>query len=180
MEPCSEKAKIERNTILLERSNKILFGNGTPEDGMLFQFRDFMKDHQTVVNDIAEIKEKLSTITEINNELEITRRVNVELEKKIKIDEEIAVKDEIKKNAKKGLGLQTISVTGGVVIIFLTFIFQLLNYNLNRQTKEITATTDSTVNKTNIMIEGLPMETRGGTYRYAVRRADTTLTDTVK
>ena len=41
----------------LRRMNEILIGNGHPEDGLAFRFKEFMIDHKAVVENIEEIKE---------------------------------------------------------------------------------------------------------------------------
>lgn len=51
---CSQKAAIDR-------MSQILIGNGHPEDGLAFRFNEFMKDHKTVVEDIAAIKGDIKT-----------------------------------------------------------------------------------------------------------------------
>jgi hypothetical protein len=45
---------------VLDRMSRILVGNGHPEEGMAFQFKEFMKDHVRVLNDITEIKNKVT------------------------------------------------------------------------------------------------------------------------
>jgi hypothetical protein len=41
----------------LRRMNEILIGNGHPEDGLAFRFKEFMIDHKLVVADINTIKQ---------------------------------------------------------------------------------------------------------------------------
>lgn len=41
----------------IKRMNYLLIGNGEPEDGMLFKFSTFMREHKIIVDDIAEIKD---------------------------------------------------------------------------------------------------------------------------
>jgi hypothetical protein len=49
---------------LLDRMNKILVGNGAPEEGLAFRFGVFMEDHKKVVEDISEIKGKVTEAIE--------------------------------------------------------------------------------------------------------------------
>lgn len=61
---CNQTDKLDRHGEILERTSYILYGNGTPEDGLVFRFNEFMKDHTRVVNDISEIKSKVTEAIE--------------------------------------------------------------------------------------------------------------------
>jgi hypothetical protein len=53
---CLKASTIKRQGELIERIGKVTLGNGTPEDGLLFQFRSFLIDHKKSVDNVAEIK----------------------------------------------------------------------------------------------------------------------------
>ena len=59
---CTQEETIKRHNELLERTNKILYGNGTPKEGLIFRFDEFMKDHKQVVDSLVDIKTGLSDL----------------------------------------------------------------------------------------------------------------------
>jgi len=62
---CSESGKLARHSEILERTNKILYGNGAPKDGLIFRFDKFMNDHQLVVSNISDIKDSVGKLTKM-------------------------------------------------------------------------------------------------------------------
>jgi hypothetical protein len=85
--PSNGKPKIKRvivhkcsKEVVIARISEILVGNGKPDTGLAFRFSAFMDDHQRVLNDISEIKDKLSVQTQVNHEIEIQNRVKAALE----------------------------------------------------------------------------------------------------
>ena len=72
-----KKAPIKKVAILhsctqaenIRRMNEILVGNGHPEDGLAFRFKEFMADHKRVLFDIDEIKNELKNVNENYNVL---------------------------------------------------------------------------------------------------------------
>lgn len=129
----------------IAKLNLLLLGNGNIKEGAIYKMIDMASSIESLCTDVAEIKTKLSTQAEINTELEIQNRVKAELkakaEEKFKADE-AAVKI---KQSWRGLSLQTISVAGGIAIIIITLIFQLLNYNLSRQAKKTGIETENKI-----------------------------------
>jgi len=53
---CNQAERLSRHGEILERTSKILYGNGTPKDGLIFRFDKFMSDHEGLLSDISEIK----------------------------------------------------------------------------------------------------------------------------
>lgn len=138
---CVQSDVLKRHTEVLDRLSKLTIGNGTPEDGLLFKFNKFLTDHDIVINDIKEIKTKLSTVNEINTEMEIQRRVKEEKEKLLK-----ELKDsEIHNTEKKKFSWAKASVIVAALAFIVMAIFQTLNYFDGRDTKEIVTATENKV-----------------------------------
>ena len=129
------------------RLNEVTLGNGHKEDGLLFIVRKFVKEHDGVLTDIQEIKKNLSLVTQVNTELDIQNRVRIGVTQALdekKKEEEKSVDIKFK---KKGLSLTTISVIIAGTLLFINFIFQLLNYNQGRETnQEVVITKDRVEN----------------------------------
>lgn len=72
---CTQENEITRQGIFLERLGKVTLGNGHPEDGLLFMFREFLEHDKRKQEDIQLIKESIKDLNENNNVLlgEITR-----------------------------------------------------------------------------------------------------------
>jgi hypothetical protein len=165
---CSQK-------VIIDRTNLILFGNGKPEDGLAFRFREFMSDHNKVVSDISEIKKKLSTVSEINTEMEIQRRVDIEKEKMLKNAEKSEDKKDSRSNTKKTIRWQSIGVVTAILALVVTATFSICNYVLNRKTK-----TDTSTIKTDVQYM-IPEKTRGNYYDpFAKKDTAKTTKDTLK
>lgn len=126
----SQTRLAKRNTILLDRVTRATLGNGHEEDGLLFIVRKFVKEHEIVLSDISEIKDKLSTVAEINTELEIKRRLHIEKEKIAK-EARAEVEIELK---KKTYTWGKVPIITGIITVFILLIFQILNYNVTRKT----------------------------------------------
>lgn len=60
---CTESEKLNRHGEILERTSKILYGNGELKNGLVFRFDKFMDDHQQVVSDISDIKSSVSFLS---------------------------------------------------------------------------------------------------------------------
>lgn len=56
---CVQEDILKRHDVLLERQGTVLLGNGHPEDGLLFMFREFLEREKKRKEDIAEIKLKI-------------------------------------------------------------------------------------------------------------------------
>ena len=156
---CAEAKTLERHSVLLERISEVTLGNGYPEDGLLYKFRKFMDEHLVVVNDIAEIKEKLSSVTEINTTLEINRLVNVEVDKikeKMKAEQNIKV---TQVHSKKAIRWQTVGVILAGISVITLIIFQYLNYRISLKTLPVIERTDSKVDNLGTPVQ---VNTRSG------------------
>jgi len=140
---CIQKAELLRHTELLKRFNMILLGNGTPEDGLFFLFRKHIKDHDSILSDIKDIKDKLSTVTEINTEMEIQRRVKEEKEKLMKKMDD----DNIAEVEKKKFSWTKFSIVVGALAFVVMAIFQVLNYSHNIEIKDAAIATESKVDE---------------------------------
>jgi len=140
---------LNNHGIILDRLSRVTIGNGHEEDGLLFLMRAHLKEHSSIVEDIAEIKLKLSTVTEINTELEIQRRVKVEKQKILADIEEKKEKDEGKLYSKKTIRWQRIGVIAGIITACLSIIlittFSVLNYAINKETKSEVSTVTNKV-----------------------------------
>ena len=66
---CSKEETIERQGVLLERLGKVTLGNGTPENGLMFMFREFLENDKRRKEDIQVIKESLKGVNENHNVL---------------------------------------------------------------------------------------------------------------
>lgn len=98
---------------IINKINKILIGNGTPEDGLLYKVSNICKD-------IKDIKAKISIVVEINTELEIQNRVNIALRKQkdelITKTEEKEIKILLNKRGRIGLWIAGIAVFLSLVL----------------------------------------------------------------
>jgi len=72
---CNQEATIMRQGELLERLGLVTLGNGTPENGLLFMFREFLEVDKRRKEDITDIKDSLKEVNANHNVLlgEITR-----------------------------------------------------------------------------------------------------------
>jgi hypothetical protein len=163
---CTKVAAIKKQStmlkefdVYLKRLNEVTLGNGHKEDGLLFIVRKFVQEHEIVLKDIKEIKDKFSNISEINLEFELQRRVKIEKEK---ILQEIKETDELKLKHKT-FSWGKVPIIGGVITIIIILIFQILNYDLNRKTKEDTSDIRTETRVTNDVLIP-PGTTRGQHY----------------
>lgn len=167
---CTQKENIQK-------MNLILLGNGHPEDGLAFKVLKMVDTVEYIKLGIAELNKK----SEINTKTAITAINAIESYKKeiesIEKGENKADNNHIKTKAEKRAEIQKIIQITTTIIAALalctTTYFGFVNSKKN-------SAIELTTSKTNRMIEGVPMTTRGGVYRYDVKRADTTQTDTIK
>lgn len=123
----SQTRAIKRNTTLLNRLSKVNLGNGHEEDGLLFIVRNFVKEHEVVLTDIHDIKERLSTVAEVNFELEVRRRVQADREKTLKETRET---NDIKLK-KSSFIWSKVPIIVGILTLIVLLVFQILNYGIN-------------------------------------------------
>ncbi len=183
---CNKNATIKRQGVLIDRISLIVLGNGKLEDGLFFQFKEFMKDHKEVVNDISEIKDKLSTVNEINTELEIQRRVKLTEDNLRKEFAELQSKADDKKEDKKKFSWTRFSIVSASIGLVIMAIFQVLNYIKSGEIKTEVNTVNSRVddlgNPVIISKDGKPLDTRNYTLKMWPKdfTGDTTKADTIK
>jgi hypothetical protein len=89
-----------------------------------------------IKGDLTEIKGKLSVVSEIEKAIEIQRGVKDGIEKYKLENNLIEDTKEKKVLARKGISLQTIATITAFLVFLVMFIFQILNYNLNKATKK--------------------------------------------
>jgi len=100
---------------LLDRIVLVLFGDGTPEEGLSFMFREFMRDHTRVVNDITEIKGKvIEAIESSGKAIHAVETYKAEMQG-VEIGEG-------KNTAKKKLKFDSVISIVGTVVIVLTLL----------------------------------------------------------
>ena len=57
---CTQEDRLSRQDKIIDRTNLLLYGNGSAKDGLFFKFDKFMDEHEAVVKDISDIKLKVN------------------------------------------------------------------------------------------------------------------------
>jgi len=127
---CTKASILKRHSEILERTDYILYGNGTPQDGLLFKVDLFIKDHDVVVKDISEIKltvqRAIDTSAKTERMIEDFRSDEEQFEKgkqailKLQSIEEEKKKDE--RNERRAV-IGTVVKVAGVIIALITVLF---------------------------------------------------------
>jgi len=127
---------------VLDRMSVILLGNGHPEDGLAFRFREFMKDHERVVSDISEIKNKIDiAITSASHTAKALAEYQAEMKGfdngQDSIEKRQAIADDLKARNKR----DTRMVIFNIVALCLTFFGVLtavyFGFTTNKNTHDI-------------------------------------------
>lgn len=103
---CNQAERLTRHGEILERTSKILYGNGTPKDGLVFRFDQFMLDHGNLIADISEIrkdiKEALKSASTAAHAIELFKAEEITKDAtKDDIERKQQIADELKARIKK-------------------------------------------------------------------------------
>ena len=125
---CNQEDVLKRHSVLLERQGRVLLGNGNEEDGLLFLLRAHLKEHSVVLEDIKDIKLKLSVVTEVNKELDIQRQVSLRVKAEEDKNKEKKEKTDEIKDRKHAFSWTKLSIVIAALAFVVMAAFQILNY----------------------------------------------------
>lgn len=120
---CTKAEILNRHSEILERTDYLLYGNGTPKDGLLFKMDTFIREHATIMSDISEIKLTVGkAITDSATTQKLLEKYRSDEEQFERGKNAINELEEIKKkNNRENIKL-TIQVITVIIALFMAYL----------------------------------------------------------